>query len=353
MTPRERIEAALLGGAPDVVPFTVYENKLPVSEAERRLRDDGLGILMRTSAFRTVYHEVTVQQVHYTGPDGGAHVRTEVHTPVGDLTALDRPAGFTSWHEERLFKTAADYEPLEAMIRDRTYEPTYGRVARLQSLLGGDGHVRVGIGYSPLQELIYTLMGLEVFAIEWADNRERVLRLYDALTEDRRKIYPLVAQSPALTANYGGNVTPEVVGVDRFKRMILPHYDEAAEIMHQHGKLLGVHFDANTRPLAPGIARSKIDYVEAFTPVPTCDMTVAEARQAWPDKVLWINFPSSVHLQSIGDIEDMTRRILREAAPGDRFLIGITEDVPEDRWQENFAAILRIVNRDGRLPVAG
>ena len=353
MTPRERIEAALLGGTPDVVPFTVYENKLPVSEAERRLRNDGLGILMRTSAFRTVYHEVTIQQLHYAGSDGRASVRTEVHTPVGNLTALDRPAGFTSWHEERLFRSPADYEPLEAMIRDRTYEPTYEKVAQLQDLLGGDGQVRVAIGYSPLQEIIYSLMGLEVFAMEWADNRERVMRLYDALTEDRRKVYPIVAQSPALTANYGGNVTPEVVGVDRFERLILPHYDEAAEVMHQHGRLLGVHFDANTRPLAPGIARSKIDYVEAFTPVPTCDMTVAEARAAWPDKALWINFPSSVHLQSIADIEDMTRQILREAAPGHRFLIGITEDVPEGRWRENFGAILRIVNKHGRVPIAG
>ncbi|NPV08005.1 MAG: hypothetical protein HPY83_08590 [Anaerolineae bacterium] len=352
MTPKQRIEAALLGESPDVVPFTVYENKLPVSEAERRLRNDGLAILVRTSAFRPVYSEVTQEQVHFTGTDGVSYVRTVVHTPAGTLTALDRPVGFTSWHEQRLFKGPDDYEPLEAMIADRQYVPTYDQVTRLQGLMGEDGFVRVGIGYSPLQEIIYSLMGLEQFSIQWAENRERVMRLYRALTEDRRKIYPLVAASPALAANYGGNVSPEVVGRDRFEKMILPHYDEAAEILHAHGKLLGVHFDANTRALAPGIARSKMDYVEAFTPAPTCDMTVAEAREAWPDKVLWINFPSSTHLGTIQEIEDMTRLILRQAAPGDRFLIGITEDVPEDRWQGNFAAILRVVNREGRLPIA-
>ncbi|MGI6209430.1 MAG: uroporphyrinogen decarboxylase family protein [Anaerolineae bacterium] len=353
MTPRERIEAALLGERPDVVPFTVYENKLPTSEAERRLRNEGLGIVMRTSAFRPVYSECTQEQVTFTGPDGVTYVRTIVKTPVGTLTALDRPVGFTSWHEERLFKSPADYEPLEAMIADRNYVPTYERVARLQALMGGDGFVRVGIGYSPLQEIIYTLMGLEQFSIQWAENRDRVMRLYNLLTEDRRKIYPIVAGSPALAANYGGNVSPEVVGRERFETMILPHYDEASEVLHAQSKLLGVHFDANTGPLAPGIARSKMDYVEAFTPVPTCDMTVREAREAWPNKTLWINFPSSVHLESIQEIEDMTRRILREAAPGDRFLIGITEDVPEDRWQENFAAILRVVNSEGRLPIEG
>lgn len=347
------MEAALLGGQPDKVPFTVYENKLPVSEAERQLRNEGLGIVMRTSAFRVVYREVQERQVHFTGADGHRYVRTEYETPAGPLHSLDRPTGFTSWHEKRLFQSEADYEPLEALIRDRTYEPTYERVSDLQALLGGDGLVRVGIGYSPLQEILYTLMGVEEFSIQWADNRDRVMRLYDALTEDRRKIYPIVAQSPALTINYGGNVAPEVMGVQRFESMVLPHYDEAADVLHQHGKLLGVHFDANTRPLVPGIARSKIDYVEAFTPVPTCDMTVAEARQAWPDKVLWMNFPSSVHLMEVSEVKSVTRQILREAAPGNGLLIGITEDVPADRWQANFAAILSVINAEGHLPLIG
>jgi hypothetical protein len=194
-------------------------------------------------------------------------------------------------------------------------------------------------------------MGLEQFSVEWAERRDQLLRLYDALTEDRRKIYPIVAESPALIANYGGNVSPEVMGRERFERYILPHYNEAAEILHAHGKLLGVHFDANTRLLAPGIARSKIDYVEAFTPAPGSDMTLAEAREAWPDKILWINFPSPVHLQPVTVVEETARRLLREAAPGDRFLMGITEDVPSDRWRENFLAISRILRTEGRLPI--
>ena len=48
------------------------------------------------------------------------------------------------------------------------------------------------------------------------------------------------------------------------------------------------------------------------------------ALAAWPDKVLWINFPSSVHMEGEERIKRELRRILHEAAPGDRFLIGIT-----------------------------
>lgn len=59
-------------------------------------------------------------------------------------------------------------------------------------------------------------------------------------------------------------------------------------------------------------------------------MTAKEARQAWPDKVLWINFPSSLHLASKERISHVTEQIIDEAGP-EALLIGITEDVPEDR----------------------
>jgi hypothetical protein len=344
MTPRERVEAALLGQRPDRVPFTVYENKLPTSEAERRLRDQGLCIVeRRTPAYLTRYRETVEEAFGYTGSDGAARIRLTYRTPVGELTAVDRPVSFTSWHEKRLFTAPADYEPLECLIRDRFYLPNYEAFAKTQTLLGGDGFLRAGIGYEPLMEIILGFMGVEEFSVQWAENRGRLLRLHDVLIEDRRKLYDIVAGSPALAVNYGGNVSPEVVGLQRFERYILPQYEEAAEVLHAKGKLIGVHFDANTRLLASGIARSSLDYIEAFTPRPTCDMTVAEARQAWPGKVLWINFPSSVHLESLEVIAATTLQILREAGPGDRFLIGITEDVPEERWQANFETIMRVM----------
>ena len=351
MTPKQRVEAALRGEMPDAVPFTVYECMLPKSETERHLRNQGLCIVERRSVFKTLYHEVQVERTQYTGEDGEERICTTVRTPAGTLTSIGKPVGFTTWHEKRLFSSPDDYEALEWMIQDRSYVPNYEEFAEVQALLGEDASVRAGIGYSPLQEIIYSLMGVEQFSIQWGENRDRLMRLYHLLTEDRRKIYQVVAESPAYTVNYGGNVSPEVVGRERFERLILPHYDEAADILHAHGKLMGVHFDANTRLLAPGIARSKMDYVEAFTPYPDTDMTVAEARAAWPEKTLWINFPSSVHLQSIADIEDMTRQMLREAAPGNRFIIGITEDLPPGRWQGNYRASLEVCSSEGRTPI--
>jgi hypothetical protein len=361
MSPRERVEAALFGGRPDFVPFTIYEGHLPTAEAERCLRNDGLCIVQRSPAVYSVdTPHVTEERLHYSGPDGDERMRTIWRSPVGEITAIHRivPVGrsplarvmnYTHWREEYPFKSPADYEPLEYMIRDRVYSPNYEDFQAKADLMGDDAIMRANIGYEPLQEILYNLMGVETFAVEWAERRDRMLQLYDALVEDRRKVYPIVAESPARIANYGGNVSPEVMGVRRFEKYILPNYEEAAEFLHARGTLLGVHFDANCRLLAPGIARSSIDYVEAFTPAPDTDMTLAEARAAWPNKILWINFPSSIHLEPVKVIEEMTRQLLGEAAPGDRFLVGITEDVPAERWRENYRAILNVLRTDGWL----
>ena len=40
-----------------------------------------------------------------------------------------------------------------------------------------------------------------------------------------------------------------------------------------------------------------------------------------------------------------------ELAPGDHFVIGITENVPDHRWRESYTTILRTVNECGRLPI--
>jgi hypothetical protein len=130
------------------------------------------------------------------------------------------------------------------------------------------------------------------------------------------------------------------MGRERFEKFVIPLYDEAAEVFHKHGKLVGAHLDGNNRVWADLVAGSGLDYVEAFTPAPDCDMTVTDALEAWPDKVLWINFPSSIHLSSHEEIAQTTRCLVEDAKPGNRFIIGITEDIPEHRWQQNLVTIM-------------
>ncbi|NOY74640.1 MAG: hypothetical protein GXP32_02475 [Kiritimatiellaeota bacterium] len=74
------------------------------------------------------------------------------------------------------------------------------------------------------------------------------------------------------------HVVPSVIGVETFEKYQVQHYNEAAEIMRKHGKLIGTHLDDNNKLIAKAVAGTDLDYIEAFTPAPDTDMSLADAR---------------------------------------------------------------------------
>lgn len=345
MTPRKRVEAVLKGEKIDKIPLTIYESKIPQCSVERELRNQGLCIVNRNyRVFKTISPNVSYQSYSYT-ENGINFVRYVVKTKYGELTYLTKPAGFTSWIVEKIFKGPQDYKKLYAMIEDQRYEPDYGGFLKAEKELGEDVILRAGIGSSPLHQIMIGWMGVETFAIEWAERRDEIENLVDIQVKKLRQIYEIVAKSPALIANFGGNETGNVMGRERYKKYVLPHHNEAAEVMHKYGKLLGCHLDGNNKVWADLVAESGLDYIEAFSPAPDTDMSIQEAFDIWKDKILWINFPSSLHIRSIEEIERATQEII-DASKGHRLIIGITEDIPEHRWQENLLAISRVINKN-------
>ena len=350
MTPRERVEAVLRGETPDKMPLTIYECMIPQCSVERELRDRGMCIVYRgVNVFRT--HTPNVKHASENIViDGVGHVQTTIETPGGTVTSISRPAGFTSWHLKKLFSGPDDYNALRALVEDEQYEENYAEYQRMDDFLGPDFILRAGVGLTPLHQIMIMWMGVETFAIEWADRRDEIIALNDLMCEKRREVYPLIGASPASHANYGGNEVPEVMGPRRFREYCVPLYQEAAEALHKGGVLVGSHLDGNNTAWADDVADSGLDYIEAFTPPPDCDLSVADALERWPDKFLWLNFPSSLHLADVVQIEAMTRQLIEESGPGNRVIMGITEDMPPDRWQESMLAIARTIDEMGSRP---
>lgn len=319
----------------------MYESKIPQCAAEREMRNRGLCIVKRdVYVVRTHHPNVNITRRVYTEGDRQL-TRTVYETPVGELSTLWQAADFTSWKLEKMFKSPDDYKAMLFLIRDERCEPNYEAFALAEGQFGEDAIFRATFGSTPLQTLISSdFMDMQDFCIQWMENRDEIFKLYHAIRDNRRKVYPIVAGSPATFANYGGNVVADLVGPETFRDYYVPNYNEAAEAMHARGKLIGSHLDGNCRLLSDLIAETQLDYIEAFTPSPDTDMTVAEAREAWPDKVLWLNFPSSLHLKGDEEITAATVGLLDEAATPDGLLMGITEDIPIGRWQDSCRAIM-------------
>ena len=339
MTPRERVLAVLNGKKPDKTPFTLYEQKASQCSAETQLRNEGMCIVnRRVQPYRV--ETPNCKRVERRFRQGGRdYVETQIETPVGTVSRLEEQQDFTRWAVEKEFKTPADYETLKFIASDSAYIPDFESYSAAERELGEDVILRGGVGANPLHRIMIAWMGVETFAMEWMDNRNEILELNRVMCESIRQVFPLLAESPITHANFGGNEVPEVMGPERYEEYCLPLQQECAGIFHGKGKLLGSHMDGNNRAWSHILNRTGWDYVEALSPSPDTDMTLEDALAAWPEKVIWINFPSALHLRPIEEIKAYARHVAELSAETGRVILGITEDIPPSRMWNNLLAI--------------
>lgn len=343
MTPRERLQAAMAHEQPDRIPFFIWSNKWPGGEPGEQLLEAGTCVVNKSAVWREKLREVREEKFPEKTAQGEAAWRTVYHTPAGKISTLRLPPEKDNWRVEHLFSGPEDYACLEALLMALDYEEDFESFAKDDAAFGA-GHTlaRPTTVYTPIHEILYTLMGVETFCMEWMDNRDRVLRLMDILGESYFKRIEMIAESSAYFCIVDGNVDPHVIGTERFEQFCMPYIEEACGILHARGKLVGAHLDADNRLLAPLVARTPLDFIESLTPPPDCDLTVRDARKFWPKKGLLVNFPSSLHRYGPEKVKEAAEKIIEEAGTKEGFGLGIIENVSADS-RETMLPLARLV----------
>ncbi len=348
MSIRERI-LATVHGCPDVeVPFTIYAGLLLRGQAERELRELGLALQVQMHVYHCAYPHVEIERRVLDG-GGERTIHTIYCTPVGEAELVQRvraDAGYGSaWTKSPLIKDLKDYEVMRYVIDDAVYTPNYDGLKAMEEQIGEDGIVLGSVDLSPFQTLVNPdWLGMDGVSYWLADHPAEFDELYEALARAQARIYQLAAGAPVELIHTDENVTAMMEGPRLFQRYHLPFYQRLAPQLHAAGKLYVAHFDGSIRPLRDLLGASPIDVVEAFTPPPMGDFSVREAKEAWPQKIIWSNFPGSIFLESDENIRSYTSDLLDEAAGG-RFILGITEDIPEDLWVRGLRAIAAELKR--------
>jgi len=351
MNPRERFFAALAGKMPDCVPFVIWNNKLPGGRLNERLLELQACIVNKSTVYQLSTPGVEIETEPLETVAGCTRQRKIYHTSAGTLSSTLRFCQSSVWIEQMPFADPADYDALEAFIHSKVYTPCYDKFREADGQYDGQSAARPETIYTPIQDLICRYMGVATFCVEWADRRHRLLELCQVIAEDRRKRLELVADSPAMFVIIEGNVIPYVTGPERFEKYHVPYIEQACELLHSRGKLAGAHLDDKNKILAEQIAKTSLDLIESFTPPPDCDLPLAEARRFWPEKTIQINFPSSIHLRGAKEVEKAAVEILHQAAPGDRFVVGVSEDVSEG-GVNTLTTLAKAVYDNGRTPIA-
>jgi len=342
---KERILAALNWEEPDRVPLTIYDWMLPRGMTERRLREAGVGLITRLPAHRAQHREVEIITREYQ-EDGHKLIRRTIRTPVGEVWQTLEPESAyetSNWIKEHFIKGPPDYPVMEYYIRDPIYSDNYAAIREAQRRMGNDGIILVRVAKVPIQEMLYQMMGLERFSWDYHERRDLFDSLHATLVERYSQLYDLAAETPVEIVQLADNVTADVVGRERFRNYLMPEYRKLRGRLAGVGKKLAVHMDGRLNSLKGEIALAQFDILEAMTPSPMGDVSVKEAREAWPDKALWINFTSSMHIASDEAIEAHTRELLQEARSKRGFAISITEDAPVEALERSLAVISRVL----------
>ena len=346
MTLRERLLTTLRGGTSDRIPWNIYGWILSDTEAGRRLHAKGLGVMNTRRIFREINEDVVVSEKWHER-DGAPLIIRRIETPLGTLTEeATIEAGYGSrWIKKYFITGPEDYPAAEFFLRHTRFEPEYEEWRRADEATGDGGIVVGEIMPVPIVQIMVAWMGAEGLAEGMYVHTDRFEALIDALNRHYERHVQLAAESPAEIIWFPDNVTATIISPRSFERYCAPIYARAMPVMRSAGKIPIAHYDGSIRPLLQNLARTDLPVIEAFTPPPMGDVSVAEAKAAWPDKVVWVNFPGNYFLEPAEVIEEYTLNLLEEGAPGGRLVIGCTEDYPYSEFEKTFTAIGKAMAR--------
>lgn len=353
MTMRERMLAVINGESHNRIPFVQYDGLAGNNdEIWSILGRDNMGLLRWSRIYRFEHPHCYFEVKRIKREDFSGFLTT-LHTPKGDLTeeSYKEPV-YKSIHIEKHFiQKPEDYEIFMTYLKDIIVYEDIERFTRDEAELGDDGIAMVTMERTPFQQLWIQWVSLTDLSFHMADYPELVEECIKLLAEIQYKTFEVVKKATEKVfipfVNFPDNITAYAIGERNFRKYCIPFYNELADLLSNKNIPVVVHMDGDLKPLWKDIRESKVKGLDSFTPAPDNDTSVKEAISFWPDKRLFLNFPSSVHLEEPEEIYREAKKILDEAGHSGRLWIQISENVPPGVWRKSFPQIVKAIEEFG------
>jgi hypothetical protein len=334
---RERFEAALAGEPISWPVYAVYDWFVvhrPIDWSLLFAR--GLGKINHADLLDVARPHLEIRETS-TPTDRGLRRDVSWITDRGELHEWY----LGEWRQEYLVKTPGDYRIFQRALEDTTFTANPGYFEAAESEVGPRGITVGQMGRTPLMEMQIDRAGLARFSMDLADQQPELMDLLDLMNGQMFEAAREAVRSPARFVKLWENLSLETIGTSVYRRHLVPQYRKLLEIFQPAGKRLLVHYDGKLRLIARDIAALDLG-IDSLTPPPEGDLSVAEAREAWPDKFLWLHPPLGWHEEPPAEFERRIRQMVRDAGPR-RFCLMLSEEVP-DCWEQTLPLLLRCLN---------
>jgi hypothetical protein len=235
--------------------------------------------------------------------------------------------------------------------------PDYENYLNFQRQVGDKGFAaaRGMAAAGPMQQIMRDFLDATQFYLEMYDHPREMRQLSEDMEPYYDKLFRVLVDSPAEVVFHGSNFDEMITYPPFFRDHIMPYLQKLADRLHDRGKLLICHCDGENRGLLDLIAESGIDIAEAICPQPMTKVTISEVKQAFKGKVtIFGGIPSVALLEECmpeEQFEKFMKNLFSEIAPGDRFILGVSDTTPPDAKFERLFRITEMVREWGRLPM--
>lgn len=357
MTPRERIMAVLNGEEPDKIPVLNWSPSLIPGGWYRRLAKRGLGTLGLVHLYLPTMEEavagghnphlpdVKYTQIHYI-ENGIEKYRHTLETPVGHITGVKAvyPLPIPIWvpHTEEYFvKQPSDWRVVNYIskgVLDKL-APAYEVMERTQDELGDSGIVLCIIDRTPWQRAWLDWAGLERAVIDFHEQPEEVQEFIEIQTRLHTRLAEFAAECPAKIIDFGENMT-DVTSPKYFREYSMPIYEIYGKQLEGTGKILGAHMDGRFGKIKKEIAETPLNVIESFTVPPVGDVSLAEAKKIWPDKMIFMNCPAHLHWAEPEEVRKGYEALADEWGSKKGIILELSEDVPPEKVEAHLSAAM-------------
>jgi uroporphyrinogen-III decarboxylase len=286
---------------------------------------------------------------------------TTYKTPLGVVQTVSRRSGTlaqggiaSALTVKHLITQPEDYPVVEYIIEHTDVEPCYDLYLAYEAEIGDRGVPLVAMGPDPIYRIMQDLVGYNDFFYHLADHKALVMRLYEVLLEQAAVVQQVALDSPARLLLHGEHFDSQFTPPRFFATYMLPYFQSFADQVHRRGKTLCCHADADTSRLLELILESGFDMAECFVTAPMVDVTLAEARKAWGDRIIiWGGIPSAMLCDPVSEeeFEAYMHSLFRIIAPGSAFILGVADNVMAETRFERIERISQMVETYGVCPI--
>ena len=168
-----------------------------------------------------------------------------------------------------------DLPAFQSYLESLEFTPAYTEAERRYGIIGDNGVVLCYTPRSPFMQMVTTYIGITNLVYLLIDAPDEMAQIFEIMEHKYDQAAELTVNSPAECIMIPENLSSEVVGARYYKKYLRPYESKWIQRIREAGKYSFIHMDGQLKGLIKLVAETGFDVIEAATPLPSGDLSMA------------------------------------------------------------------------------